>query len=177
MDWFIYYNYRRFIIFKKQKIKIIATIPLLTILIIFGFFLYILIQGKDPSIPTSALLNKKLPNFQTINLLDENQIFNKQKLLGKKVLINFFSSWCEPCKLEHSQLMSISKNQPGLFVLGINYKDEKEDAIKFINDLGNPYDIIGIDNTGQIGMDFGVYGLPETFIVNEEGLIIYKHVD
>ena len=91
-------------------------------------------------------------------------------------MINFFASWCEPCKLEHSQLMSISKNQPELFLLGINYKDEKENAIKFINDLGNPYDNIGIDNTGQIGIDFGVYGLPETFIINEEGLIIYKHV-
>ena len=100
-----------------------------------------------------------------------NKIINE-----KKVLINFFASWCEPCKIEHNILMQISNNHKNILLLGFNFKDKKKEAINFIEKNGNPFDKIGIDNDGKIAMDFGVYGLPETFIVDKNGKIIFKHV-
>tara|TARA_Y100001970_G_C13880142_1_gene673476 strand:- start:127 stop:657 length:531 start_codon:yes stop_codon:yes gene_type:complete len=159
-----------------KKETIIRIIPLTLLLIIFGFFLYYLLQDKTPGVPPSALLKEKMPTFEIIDLFDKDYKYKNDILVGKKTLVNFFASWCSPCKAEHLFLMEINKNFPDLFLLGINYKDKKEDAMDFINSLGNPYDRIGIDDKGSIAMDFGVYGLPETFIINEEGIIIFKHV-
>ena len=155
--------------------KFFSSLPFILTLIIFIFLLYFTLQNKDPSNPPSVLLNKKMPPFQTSNLLNKENILDEKLILEKKVLINFFASWCAPCEAEHDLLIKISNIHKDVFLLGINYKDNKKDAIKFLRN-GNPYNNIAIDNEGKIAMDFGVYGLPETFIVNKSGIIIFKHV-
>jgi len=165
-----------FFFHKKKMKKIIVFIPLLITLFISALLLYFLIQEKDSSVPPSTLINKKSPEFSMVDLFQDKQIFDNSIIKEKKVLINFFASWCAPCKVEHSLLMEISNENPNIIILGINYKDDKNDAIEFINKFGNPYSFIGIDDTGKIAMDFGVYGLPETIIINEKGIIIFKHV-
>ena len=163
-------------IIKLLRIKFILQItPLIGIFIISSFLFYYLKQEKDPSMPASALLNKKVPEIKSSDLLLNNINIDNDIFFEKKVLINFFASWCAPCEAEHTLLLKISNNHKDIFLLGINYKDDKNDAIKFLED-GNPYNNIAVDNEGKIAMNFGVYGLPETFIVNKSGIIIFKHV-
>ena len=161
---------------KKKMKKIILSIPVFLIFIISIFFFIFLIQGKDPKKPPSALLDENLPQFKTINLFDQNEYLANNELVGKLTLINFFASWCAPCKVEHPLFFEIKKNYPNLFILGINMQDIKKDAINFLNEDGNPYDYVGIDKSGFIGIEFGVVGLPETFLINKSGKIIYKHL-
>ena len=153
----------------------ILKIPFILTFLIFIIFLYFLLQEKDPSIPPSALLNKKVPKFESTNLLKEDSVFNNKIFSGKITIINFFASWCSPCKIEHPILMKISKENNNILLIGINHKDKKDDAIEFLK-IGNPYNKIGIDDNGKIAIEFGVYGLPETFIVNKSGIIIFTHV-
>ena len=118
---------------------------------------------------------EKIPQFSTNNLIDNNLILTNNDIKDKITLINFFASWCLPCQTEHPLLMDLKNNFPELTILGIDHKDTKEDAVKFISDYGNPYSFIGIDSDGEIGLEFGVFGLPETFLTNDQGIIIYKH--
>ena len=90
-------------------------------------------------------------------------------------MINFWASWCLPCEVEHPYLMAL-KGKNNLLMIGINYKDDEEDAKIFIEDKGNPYDYIGRDNSGFFGIDMGITGVPETFIVDEKGVIVLRHV-
>ena len=161
-------------ILKKIMKNTIYKIPLIFTFFIFIFLLYFLIQDKNPSIPQSALINKNIPKFQANDLLNENLTFNNEILSDKKAIINFFASWCSPCKVEHPILIKISENHKNIILLGINHKDKKNDAIKYLNAEGNPYDFIGVDGDGFIGLEFGVFGLPETFLVNSSGIIINK---
>jgi len=154
--------------------KIFLFLPILVILIISTFLLIYLLQNKEPNKPPSALLNENLPEFTIVNLLDKNEIFNIQNIEKKFVLINFFASWCAPCKVEHPLFFEIKKQHPNLYLIGINHKDKKNDAIKYLNSDGNPYDFIGVDGDGFIGLEFGVFGLPETFLVNSSGIVINK---
>ena len=108
-------------------------------------------------------------------MLDSKNSFDQNIAYKKNTVINFFASWCDPCKTEHSILMKIKKDYPNTFFIGINHKDKKEDAIEFLNINGNPYSFVGIDKEGEIGLEFGVFGLPETFSTDNKGHIIYKH--
>ena len=160
--------------FIRNKIMILIPILLLLFLCIFSA-IYIL-QNKNPNAPPSALLNKKLPSFSTKSLHNEYVYLSSDNLKKKYTLINFFASWCAPCKIEHPLFFILSEDFSDLFLLGINYKDKKEDAINYLNEDGNPYNFIGVDKEGKLGLEFGVIGLPETFIINNEGKIIYKHL-
>ena len=156
--------------------KIFLIFPLIIVIVISGFLLIFLLQEKDPSKPPSSLLNESLPNFKSENLFIENEFLMQKDLKDKITLINFFASWCIPCKAEHPLFFSIKKEYPDLFILGINMQDKKDEAINFLNEDGNPYDYVGIDKLGFIGIEFGVLGLPETFIINKKGKIIYKYL-
>tara|TARA_B100001123_G_C15289522_1_gene1016949 strand:+ start:409 stop:957 length:549 start_codon:yes stop_codon:yes gene_type:complete len=160
--------------FIRNKIMILIPILLLLFLCIFSA-IYIL-QKRNPNETPSALLNKKLPSFSTKSLYNEYVNLSSDNLKKKYTLINFFASWCAPCKIEHPLFFILSDDFPDLFLLGINYKDKKEDAINYLNEDGNPYNFIGVDKEGKLGLEFGVIGLPETFIINNEGKIIYKHL-
>ena len=92
------------------------------------------------------------------------------------ILVNFFASWCAPCKIEHPLFFTIKEEHPNLFIIGVDYKDSKNDALDYLKKDGNPYDFVGYDKQGLIGLEFGVFGLPETFLINKKGKIIYKHL-
>ena len=155
--------------------KIVLILPFAITIFLFSILLFYLIQEKDSQKPPSAFINKDVPSFSTKNLLEKDFLITNDNIKNKIVLINFFASWCIPCKAEHSVLINIKKKYPNLILLGINYKDIKEDAINFLSSNGNPYDFVGTDNTGDIGFEFGVFGLPETYLVNKKSIIIYKH--
>jgi cytochrome c biogenesis protein CcmG/thiol:disulfide interchange protein DsbE len=161
---------------KKKMKKLLLSLPLIIIILISSFLLIYLLQKKDPNKPPSALLNENLPEINLVNLFNEEEILSNYNLKEKTILINFFASWCAPCKVEHPLFFDIKKKHPNLYLIGIDHKDIKEDALKYLNEEGNPYDYVGVDKKGSVGLDFGVFGLPETFLVNSSGKIIYKYL-
>ena len=159
--------------FEKMN-RIFILIPLIVLLIICIFSLVYLLSGKDPNKPPSALLNKDVPIFESSSLYNAKDIIKTKDIKNKKTLINFFASWCSPCKIEHPLFFEIRKKYPELYLLGFNHKDPSSDAKKYLEDDGNPYDFVGVDSDGLIALEFGVFGLPETYLINEDGKIIYK---
>lgn len=120
------------------------------------------------------MLNKSLPvieltSFVNTNLKQVLPIINKDKYY----LINIWSSWCVPCREEHQILMKLKDK---IKIYGINYKDKKSNATSFLNELGNPFYFSGSDKDGSVAIEIGAYGIPETYIVNSQGIIIFKHV-
>ena len=156
----------------KKQLLIIPLIFFLSILLI---FFYLLIIDRNPSELPSALLNKKVPKFETTSLLKEKQFVSSEIFRNEIHLVNFFATWCKPCRDEHNYIKRFS-NQEGIEVIGINYKDNSQKAIAWLKELGNPYSNIAVDKNGRIAIDWGVYGIPETFIVNSKGIIKYRHV-
>ena len=155
--------------------RTILIMPLIGLVIICLFFLIFILLEKNPNDPPSALLNKNLPTFSSINLYDKEEVLLSDSLKGKYTLINFFASWCTPCRAEHHLFFKIKKEIPELFILGFSHKDDLDDSKKYLEEEGNPYSFVGIDSDGKIAFNFGVFGLPETFIINEDRKIIYKH--
>ena len=154
--------------------RIFILTPLIVLLVICIFSLVYLLSGKDPNKPPSALLNKDAPIFVSSSLYNSKDIIKTKDIKNKKTLINFFASWCSPCKIEHPLFFEIRKKYPELYLLGFNHKDPPSDAKKYLKDDGNPYDFVGVDSDGLIALEFGVFGLPETYLINEDGKIIYK---
>jgi len=155
--------------------KLILLIPLIILTIICLFFLLFIIFDKDPNKPPSALLNKDSPKFSSVNLYNGNDNFISENLKGKFTLINFFASWCTPCRAEHHLFFEIKEKIPELFILGFSHKDNLDDSKKYLEDEGNPYSFVGIDKDGKIAFEFGVFGLPETFVIDKTGKVIFKH--
>jgi len=156
--------------------KIIMITPLIALITICSFVLIYILSDRNPQKPPSSLINKNIPSFNIYNLYDENKTVKNSDLKNKYTLINFFASWCAPCKVEHHLFFKIKEDNPDLFILGINYKDKEIDAKDYLINEGNPYSFVGIDANGKIGLDFGVFGLPETFLINNKGEIIFKHI-
>ena len=121
-------------------------------------------------------VSENIPQFKIASLIDETKILSNQDIINKFSLINFFASWCAPCKTEHPFFIKLKNQFPELLIIGINHKDNKEDAINFLGMEGNPYNFVGNDYDGNIGLEFGILGLPETFLTNEQGKIIFKHM-
>ena len=155
--------------------KILLITPLIALTVICLFFLLFILLEKNPNNPPSALLDKDVPIFSSENLYNNKDIIFSENLRGKYTLINFFASWCTPCRAEHHLFFEIKKIMPELFILGFSHKDNLDDSKKYLSDEGNPYSFVGIDQDGKIAFEFGVFGLPETFIINNEGKIIFKH--
>tara|TARA_B100000614_G_scaffold14192_1_gene11863 strand:+ start:2019 stop:2594 length:576 start_codon:yes stop_codon:yes gene_type:complete len=158
-------------IFKMKKF--IFFTPLIIIFLILSMLLFALLSqniGNKKTI-NSVLLNKPIPT-KTLLSLNLNEPIDLEMYSGSPFLVNFFSSWCEPCKLEASNLEKLSEKIP---IIGISYKDQKEDTYLFLDKYGNPYDEISYDSDGNIAINWGVYGVPETFIINKNGIIILRH--
>ena len=154
----------------KKKILLLPLGLFLSILLTFA---YLLVIDRNPQEIPSNLINKKIPNFEANSLFKEEKFIFSQELKSEIVLINFFATWCKPCRDEHLYIKKFSE-QKKIRVIGINYKDDPEKTIKWLNDLGNPYSDVLLDKKGQIAIDWGVYGIPETFVVNSNGIIKYR---
>ena len=150
-------------------------VPFIVLTTICLFFLIFILLEKNPNDPPSALLNKNLPTFSSISLYNNEETLLSDNLKGNYTLINFFASWCTPCRAEHHLFFKIKKEIPELYILGFSHKDDLSDSKKYLEEEGDPYAFVGIDRDGKIAFDFGVFGLPETFIINKVGEIIYKH--
>lgn len=165
----------------KRRFPILVLLPLILFTALAGLFLFQLMLGGNPQTIPSALINKPAPEFSLPAVdgiaRDGSPVagFSREDLIGKVSVVNIFASWCGPCRQEHPLLEDLAKID-GFQLLGINYKDKPENARRFLGSLGNPYDLIGADDTGRAAIDWGVYGVPETFIVDEKGVIRYKFI-
>jgi cytochrome c biogenesis protein CcmG, thiol:disulfide interchange protein DsbE len=130
---------------------------------------------RDPSTLPSALIDKPVPMFELPPLAGrDGPGFSSADLGGRASLVNVFASWCVPCRVEHPLLMALADD--GVPIYGINYKDPAEQANGWLAELGDPYSAIGADAQGRVAIDWGVYGVPETFVVDAEGRIRHRHV-
>lgn len=134
------------------------------------------VNGLDVSAIPSALIGTKAPSLALPPLESANvPALTDAAIKGKLTLVNVFASWCVPCRQEHPMLKELAKDER-LNIVGINYKDKSDNALRFLGELGNPYAAIGIDPNGKAAIDWGVYGIPETYLVGPDGTIIYKKV-
>ena len=165
----------------KLRRILIGLLPLALFGALAGIFLMQLTSGRDISAIPSALIGKQAPTLALAPLegaLRAGQpvpALNTAAIKGKLTLVNVWASWCLPCRQEHPILLGLSQN-PRLNVVGINYKDKNDAAIAFLGELGNPFRAIGVEPRGSAAIDWGVYGIPESFLVSPEGKILYKHV-
>ena len=145
-------------------------------IIIFGFTFFFLYQGlyNDPKKVESPLIGKEFPKFK-LNDLFLDKTHDNNSFQSKKTIINVWASWCLECEREHSYLISLSNNKD-FDLVGINYKDNASDAKGWLNMRGNPYRIIIADYSGDLSLDLGVYGVPETYIIDRDQVILYKHI-
>jgi cytochrome c biogenesis protein CcmG/thiol:disulfide interchange protein DsbE len=156
-------------------------LPLLLFAVLAGLFWYAL-YGGDPSRLPSALIGKPVPEFNlppVDGLLSDSVSipgFSSADLAqGEPTVVNVFASWCSECQVEHPLLMALGR-EPGVRLYGIDYKDDPASARRFLGRYGNPYARVGADRSGRTAIDFGVYGVPETYVVTGDGKIAYRHV-
>lgn len=157
-----------------------AAIPLLVFVAIAGIAGKMLydqdVNGKNISEIPSALIGTKAPSLNLPPLEGANlPALTSAAISGKLTLVNVFASWCVPCRDEHPLLKQLSQD-PRIQIVAINYKDKSDNALRFLGELGNPYKAIGIDPNGKAAIDWGVYGIPESYLVAPDGTIVYKRV-
>ena len=153
--------------------KIIKIIILFIFLFIIGIF-YISLT-RDTNYNTSSLTNKETPEFEIISF-DESRFYTIDDInKNNYTLINFWASWCAPCKIEHPILMKLSQKK-NLMILGVNFKDKELQAKTFLSELGNPYDLLAKDENGKQSVKFGIYGIPESILINKKLMLIKKFV-
>ena len=148
-------------------------LPLVIFLVLAGF-LYVGL-GLDPREVPSPLIDKPDPAFTLTQLHDTHKQFSVQEMKGKVWLLNVWSSWCVSCKEEHPVLLSLAE-QKIVPIYGLDYKDKKEDAEAWLRQAGDPYTLSAMDIDGRVGIDYGVYGVPETYVIDKQGIIRYKQI-
>jgi cytochrome c biogenesis protein CcmG, thiol:disulfide interchange protein DsbE len=148
--------------------RLIVVIPVLILVSLFALFAMMIMRGdKQPA--TSRLVGQSAPQFVLDSLLDETKI-SLENYRGQPVVVNFFASWCTPCRAEHPILMNMKAK--GITLIGINYKNRPDDARAFLEELGNPFSAIGKDESGRTGINFGITGVPESFVIGPNGMIL-----
>lgn len=165
----------------RRRLRLALFLPLAVFLALAMVFLSRLMSGDDPSAIPSALVGKPVPEFELPPLAglvrDGTPVpgLANADLQGVVSIVNVFASWCGPCRQEHPLLEELARD-PRIRVVGINYKDVPENALGFLDGLGNPYQAVGVDSRGRTAIDWGVYGVPETFLVDRDGIIREKIV-
>ena len=156
--------------------RLVFLAPALVFVALAGAFLWGLRPERDPRILPSALIDKPVPEFEAGPLagMAVPGLSSRDLTSGQVSLVNFFASWCIPCRAEHPLLMDLAAAGT-VAIHGINYKNKPADARAWLAQLGNPYGRIGADESGRIGIDWGVSGVPETFVIDREGRIRYRH--
>ena len=158
----------------KRKVLLIPLIIFLAIAAALLWQLACNAEGDDPTNLESALIGKTVPKFRLESLDNPGQFYQADVLTqGKPVLLNVWATWCPTCRAEHQYLNQLSAQ--GIRVVGMNYKDDRQKAISWLKELGNPYALSLFDGDGMLGLDLGVYGAPETFLIDGNGIIRYRH--
>ena len=153
--------------------NLLILIPPLAFLV-FASVAYVGLHRDNPDELPSALVGQPAPGFARVTPLEGPPPTEADLTAPGVKLVNFWASWCGPCRAEHPYLSGLAAE--GVPVFGVNYKDDPEDALKFLAQYGNPFDAVGVDETGRNAIDWGVYGVPETFVVDPTGRIVLKHV-
>ncbi|YCO04532.1 DsbE family thiol:disulfide interchange protein [Vibrio sp. VNB-15] len=157
--------------------KKVLFIPLVAFMVLAGIFAKQLVrnqEGDDPTKLESVLVGKPVPEFHLEDLAEPGKQYDQSIFKGEPLLLNVWATWCPTCYAEHKYLNELAGK--GVKIIGMNYKDDRNKAIGWLNDLGNPYLISLFDGSGMLGLDLGVYGAPETFIIDANGVIRYRHV-
>jgi cytochrome c biogenesis protein CcmG/thiol:disulfide interchange protein DsbE len=146
-------------------------------LILFGILVVFLAIGLrlDPHEVPSPLINKSAPAFNVTQLEQPATQFSPENMKGKVWLFNVWASWCVACRQEHPVLMEFARSHVAPLI-GLDYKDQRRDALGVLARAGNPYDIVAFDGDGRVGIDYGVYGVPESYVIDKAGVIRYKHI-
>ncbi len=159
----------------------IAALPLVGFAALAGLFALRLFSGHDPAILPSALVGHPAPAFNLPALPESSKpgLSDADLRKGQTTVVNIFASWCGPCRIEHPVLKKLSDNAAlkamGVRIVGVDYKDDPSNARRFLSGEGDPYDAIGADSSGRVGIDWGLTGVPETFIVRGDGTIAFKY--
>ncbi|HMC16173.1 MAG TPA: DsbE family thiol:disulfide interchange protein [Albitalea sp.] len=153
--------------------KLVFIVPLL----LFAVLVFFLGRGLklDPRELPSPLIDKPAPAFTLTRLDDAARTVKRDDMLGKVWLLNVWASWCVACREEHPALLAFSKTK-SVPLVGLNYKDTRPEGLAWLQQLGDPYDMSIFDQNGRVGIDFGVYGVPETFVIDKRGVVRFKHV-
>jgi cytochrome c biogenesis protein CcmG/thiol:disulfide interchange protein DsbE len=130
---------------------------------------------RDPREVPSPFIGKAAPAFKLTQLADEKLAFAPEDMKGKVWLLNVWASWCVSCRVEHPLLVEMSKKNL-VPIVGLNYKDQRADGMQWLQRFGNPYSLSAFDVEGKVGIDYGVYGVPETFVIDKRGVIRYKQI-
>ncbi len=166
---------------RPGRTRLIAFLPLIAFVVLAGLFYMQLMSGKDASVIPSALIGQQAPSLDLPPLegLARGGVpvpaLSDAQTEDKVTLVNVWASWCAPCRQEHPLLMALAEDGR-INVVGINYKDKTPNALRFLGELGNPYTAVGIDPNGIAAIDWGVYGIPETYLVGRDGTILFKQV-
>ena len=149
---------------------------LIPLVLFLGLVVFLAIGlGRDPHEVPSPLITRPAPTLSLPQLADPTKTFSAEQMRGKVWLLNVWASWCVACREEHAMLLEIARS--GVVPLyGLNYKDQREDALGWLRDLGDPYVLNVSDLDGRVGIDYGVYGAPETFLIDREGVIRFKKI-
>ena len=148
-------------------------IPLVIFAMLVGFFAVGL--RRDPREVPSPFIDKPAPEFKLTELHAADRTFGPDNMRGKVWLLNVWASWCVSCQAEHPLLVDMSK-RGAVPIIGLNYKDKREDGLRWLARNGNPYMLSAYDDQGKVGIDYGVYGVPETFVIDKQGVIRYKQI-
>ncbi len=151
-------------------------VPLLLVLALFALFFRMMTQeDRNPNEIKSVMIGRSVPDFSLPGLLEGEATLDSSFFkTGQPMMINFFASWCAPCRAEHENLMTLAETK-GITLIGIAYKDEPKASRAFLDELGSPYRRTATDRDGRLGIDFGVTGVPETFVIDGAGVIRYRH--
>jgi cytochrome c biogenesis protein CcmG/thiol:disulfide interchange protein DsbE len=157
----------------SRSSRLLFLVPTLILIVLGAMFAVLL--GRDPTTLPSTLIGKSVPNFSLPPVLGRPLGLTSSDLRKQPALVNVFASWCTACRVEHPLFMDL--NRKGIVQIhGLNYKDRPQDAAEWLNQLGDPYTRTGADQSGRVSIDWGVYGVPETFVVSSDGIILYKHI-
>lgn len=146
-------------------------------IVFFGLLIVVFTIGldRDPTFVPSPLIGKTAPAFELPLLSDPTRQVSDADLRGQVTLLNVWATWCVGCRQEHDTLMRLAATQP-VPIYGLNYRDDRDDARVWLQRLGDPYEATGFDPDGSAGLDWGVYGAPETFLIDPAGIVVYKHL-
>ena len=148
----------------------IPIVVFLLLVVVFSFGLF-----NDPRELPSPFLGEQAPSFQVASLTEPERIVGSADYAGKMALVNVWATWCGGCRQEHGFLMQLARSG-AISIYGINWRDDREAALGWLRQLGDPYEFSAFDADGRVGIDWGVYGAPETFLLSPEGIVLHKHL-